>query len=274
MTRLNPDVIRDSLDETVAGRLAAFDAFQEIASTNSYLMDREAPPPGRFRVALTDNQVAGRGRHGRVWQSPAGSGIALSLAYTFATPPANLAALTLAIGVGAIEALSSVGISGVQLKWPNDLVADDGKLGGILTETQTQPDNAIKVVTGLGLNVELGPGIASELGGAGTGRAVDLTVIADRLPSRDRLAAQLITSLGETFVGYESSGFSAYAGRWAQCDWLRGRELSVDTAQDRVTGFGAGIDENGALLVSAASGNVRRVTSGTIVMTGRRVHPG
>lgn len=274
MTRLNPDVIRDSLGETVAGRLAAFDAFQEIASTNSYLMDGEAPAPGQFRVALTDNQVAGRGRHGRVWQSPAGSGLALSLAYTFATQPANLAALTLAIGVGAIEALSNIGICGVQLKWPNDLVADDGKLGGILTETQTQPDNAIKVVTGLGLNVELGPGFASKLGSAGTGRVVDLTVIADRLPSRNRLAAQLITSLGETFVGFESSGFSAYAGRWVRCDWLRGRELTVDTAQDRVTGLGAGIDENGALLVSVASGNVRKVTAGTIVMTGRRVHPG
>ena len=148
MTRLNPDVIRDSLDETVAGRLAVFEAFDEIASTNSYLMDREAPSPGQFHVALTDNQVAGRGRHGRVWQSPAGSGLALSLAYTFAAQPANLAAITLAIGVGAIEALDRVGIGGVQLKWPNDLVADDGKLGGILTETQAQPDNAIKVVTG------------------------------------------------------------------------------------------------------------------------------
>jgi BirA family biotin operon repressor/biotin-[acetyl-CoA-carboxylase] ligase len=269
MTCLNPDVIRDSLDESVAGRLAAFETFEEIASTNSYLMDREAPSPGQFRVALTDNQVAGRGRHGRVWQSPAGSGLALSLAYTFAAQPANLAALTLAIGVGAIEALDRVGIGGVQLKWPNDLVADDGKLGGILTETQAQPDNAIKVVTGLGLNVELEPGIALKLASAGMGRVVDLAVIVDRLPCRNRLAAQLIASLGATFVGYESSGFSAYAGRWAQCDWLRGRELTVDTPQDRVAGFGAGIDEDGALLVSTASGDIRKVSSGTIVMTGR-----
>ena len=274
MTRLDPDVIRDSLDETVAGRLAVFEAFDEIASTNSYLMDREAPSPGQFHVALTDNQVAGRGRHGRVWQSPAGSGLALSLAYTFAAQPANLAALTLAIGVGAIEALDSVGIGGVQLKWPNDLVADDGKLGGILTETQTQPGSAIKVVTGLGLNVELEPGIASKLGSASKGRVVDLTVIADALPCRNRLAAQLIASLGATFVGYESSGFAAYAGRWTQCDWLRGRELTVDTPEDQVTGVGAGIAEDGALLVSTPSGDVRKVSSGTIVMAGGLGDPG
>jgi BirA family biotin operon repressor/biotin-[acetyl-CoA-carboxylase] ligase len=264
-------VILDSLDASVSGRLAAFETFEEIASTNSYLMDGEAPPPGHIRVALTDNQVAGRGRHGRVWQSPAGTGLALSVAYTFATQPANLAALTLAIGVGAIEALESVGISGVQLKWPNDLVADDGKLGGILSETQALPGNAIKVVTGLGLNLELDPAMASTLRGAGAGRVVDLAAIVDTLPCRNRLAARLIDSLGATFVGYQSSGFSAYSGRWAEHDWLRGRQLTVETPLTRLSGIGAGIDADGALLVSMASGEVTRITSGTIV---KASHPG
>ena len=270
MTRLDTDVIRDHLGDSVSGRLATLEAFEEIASTNSYLMDLAAPPPGQFRVALTDNQVAGRGRHGRVWQSPAGSGLALSLAYTFAAQPANLAAITLAIGVGAIEALNVVGVSGVKLKWPNDLVADDGKLGGILTEARALPGNSIKVVTGLGLNVELGPEIASQLGSAGIRKAVDLATIAHALPCRNRLAAQLIASLGATFIGYESSGFSAYVGRWARYDWLRDRELAVDTAQDKITGLGAGIAEDGALLVSTASGDVSKISSGTIVMTGRQ----
>ena len=143
MTPLDPDAIRVELDDAVTGRIAAFETFEEIASTNSYLMELEAPSPGQVRVALTDNQVAGRGRHGRVWQSPPGSGLALSVGYTFARQPANLAAITLAIGVGAIEALAVVGAAGVQLKWPNDLIANGGKLGGILTETQSLPDGAI-----------------------------------------------------------------------------------------------------------------------------------
>jgi BirA family biotin operon repressor/biotin-[acetyl-CoA-carboxylase] ligase len=268
MTRLDPDGIRRSLAESAAGRIAGLEAFEEIESTNSYLLGREAPAPGLFRVALTDNQVAGRGRHGKTWQSPRGSGLALSVAYTFAETPANLAALTLAIGVGAIEALARLGIVGVELKWPNDLIAGDGKLGGILTETQSLPDRAIMVVTGLGLNLDLDPAVASRLETGGGRRAVDLVGFAGSLPCRNQLAATLIDSLCETFVAYESTGFAAYAGRWMQSDWLRGRALTVDTPKARLQGVGAGIADDGALLVAMASGDVSRISSGTIVATG------
>lgn len=269
MTRLDPDAIRGQLADSVTGRLADFEAFDEIESTNSYLMISEAPSPGRVRVALSDNQVAGRGRHGRVWHSPAGCGLALSIGYTFAKQPANLAALTLAIGVGAIEALASVGALGVQLKWPNDLIASDGKIGGILTETQSLPGNAIKVVAGLGLNFELDPDVLSELAAERAGRVVDLATIVDALPCRNQLAARLIDSLCETFVGFDTVGFAPYAERWARYDWLRGRQLAVDTPQARVAGRGAGIAADGALLVRSALGEVSRVTSGTIVMSGQ-----
>ena len=267
MTRLDPDAIRGHLADSVAGRLANFEAFDEIESTNSYLMVSEAPPPGRVLVALTDNQVAGRGRHGRVWRSPAGSGLALSISYTFATQPANLAALTLAIGVGAIEALANVGALGVQLKWPNDLIAGDGKIGGILTETQALPGSMIKVVSGLGLNLELDPGVVSELAADRAGHVVDLAAIVGTLPCRNRLAARLIDSLCETFVGFDAAGFAPYAERWVRSDWLRGRQFTVDTPQARVTGRGAGIADDGALLVRTALGEVNRITSGTIIMT-------
>ena len=269
MTRLDPDAIRDHLADSVTGRLADFETFDEIESTNSYLMVSEAPTPGRVRVALTDNQVAGRGRYGRVWRSPPGSGLALSIGYTFARQPANLAALTLAIGVGAIEALAGIGAQGVQLKWPNDLIASDGKIGGILTETQSLPDNAIKVVSGLGLNLKLDPGVVSELTADRAGRVVDLAAIFGVLPCRNRLAATLIDSLCETFVGFDATGFAPYAERWARSDWLRGRQFTVDTPQVSVTGRGAGIADDGALLVRTALGEVSRITSGTIVMAGQ-----
>jgi BirA family biotin operon repressor/biotin-[acetyl-CoA-carboxylase] ligase len=270
MTRLDPDAIRAQLADSVAGRLADFEAFDEIESTNSYLMISAAPSPGRVRVALTDNQVAGRGRHGRVWHSPTGTGLALSIGYTFVRQPANLAALTLAIGVGAVEALASVGAHGVQLKWPNDLIASDGKIGGILTETQSLPGNAIKVVSGLGLNLELDPDAASQLAADRAGHVVDLATIVDTLPCRNQLAARLIDSLCEIFVGFEAAGFTPYVERWARSDWLRGRQLTVDTPQARVSGRGAGIAEDGALLVRTAWGEVRRITSGTIVLSGRQ----
>jgi BirA family biotin operon repressor/biotin-[acetyl-CoA-carboxylase] ligase len=80
MTNLDADVIRRNIDEATAAKLSEFEVFAEIGSTNSYLMQQAVPMPGKMRVAATDNQTAGRGRHGRSWQSPPGSGLCLSMA--------------------------------------------------------------------------------------------------------------------------------------------------------------------------------------------------
>ena len=77
------------------------------------------------------------------------------MAYSYAVSPENLPALTLAIGLGVINALNGLGVDDVQLKWPNDLILKNGKLGGILTETQALKDSAVTIVTGIGLNIDL-----------------------------------------------------------------------------------------------------------------------
>jgi len=270
MTSLDADAIRGSLGDAALDRLVGFEAFAEIESTNSYLMRQDCPAPGHVRIAVTDNQTMGRGRHGRTWQSPAGSGLCLSVAYTFGSQPDDLPALTLAIGLGVIEALEGVGVDGVQLKWPNDLIAADGKLGGILTETQSQATGAISVVTGVGINVDLGQELDFGIDTNWTRRVVDLTGFADTLPPRDVLAARLIDSLCATFVDYESGGFSRYVQRWSGRDWLLGRELTIDTPQRQVTGVGAGVADDGALLVDTGAGAVHRITSGSVIMAGVR----
>jgi BirA family biotin operon repressor/biotin-[acetyl-CoA-carboxylase] ligase len=270
MISLDAGAIRGAVREDIAARLFSFEVFPEIESTNSYLMQQEAPPPGQASVALTDNQTMGRGRHGRTWQSPPGSGVCVSVGFTFSTPPANLPALTLAIGLGAIAALEGLGVSGVQLKWPNDLVAGDGKLGGILTETRSHMSGAISIVSGLGINVDLGerPGSGVETDWAYG--VSDLAGFVDTLPSRDALAARLIDGLCTTFISYEAGGFEHFVARWADRDWLFGRELTIETPRRRITGIGAGIAGDGALLVDTGAGLVSRITSGSVVMAGSR----
>jgi BirA family biotin operon repressor/biotin-[acetyl-CoA-carboxylase] ligase len=270
MTSLDRDAIHAHLSGATAGLLVRLEAFAEIESTNSYLMAQEAPSPGLVRIALTDNQIAGRGRHGRSWQSPPGSGIALSTGYTFAEQPADLAALTLAVGLGVVDALGTVGIEGVQLKWPNDLIADNGKLGGILTETRSLPGGAIMVVCGLGLNLQLDQQTLSSFASEGGRRVVDLAGFAGHLPCRNELTAKLIEALCATFLAFEDSGFSAFVERWAGVDWLRGRRLEVDTQLASVRGTGAGVAGDGALLVLSESGDVTRITSGTIRLASER----
>jgi BirA family biotin operon repressor/biotin-[acetyl-CoA-carboxylase] ligase len=265
MTSLDADAIRGDLGEFASHRLEEFEAFTEIESTNSHLLRQPAPSPGRMRVAITDNQTAGRGRHGRTWQSPPGSGLCLSMGYTFARQPQNLPALTLAIGLGVTGALDEVGITGVLLKWPNDLMANDGKLGGILTETLPLADDAIAVVAGIGINVDIGSSPEPAVD-TGPGRPVaDLARYASVLPPRHALAARMIDSVCRVFADYESCGFADLAPRWSGRDWLRGRRLVVDTPHRQVAGIGAGIAEDGALLVDTGTGVLTRITSGSIV---------
>ena len=266
MTSLDADAIRNFASERTRAKLAQLDVLAEIDSTTSYLLQKPGPEPGEISIAVTTNQTAGRGRFDKTWLSPPGSGLCLSVAYTFARAPENLPALTLALGLGAIAALEELGAINVQLKWPNDLVALDSKLGGILTEVQPQSSSAVTVVAGIGVNVDLknNPEIKADW----ARRVVDLGDICEELPGGERIAGTLTTHLLQAFVDFEESGLTPFADRWSRYDWLLGREVRIDAGQDRVIGVGAGIADDGALLVDTPALGVQRVISGSVSLAG------
>ena len=268
MSSLDADIIQSTI-----GEMASFeelDVFAEIDSTNSYLMQQPRPRPGKFRVALTDNQTAGRGRHGRSWLSPPGTGLCLSMAYTFVSNPAELPALTLAIGLGVIDTLNGLGASGVKLKWPNDLVAMDGKLGGILTETQNRPAGNMTVVSGIGLNIDLAEPLDVGTESNWTESVVDLKSQVAHLPSRNVIASSLMTGMSQSFTDFDANGFSPFADRWRESDWLLGREIRINAAQNEITGIAAGVANDGALLVDTETEGTHRLTSGTVLLAGEQ----
>ncbi len=264
MSTIDPEAVRDALVDRVLSRLADLESFAAIESTNTYLMQQDGPEPGMLRVALTANQTAGRGRHGKTWQSPPGSGLALSAAYTFANQPGDLPALTLAVGLAAIDALEELGVGGVQLKWPNDLIARDAKLGGILTESQSRESGAVTVVTGIGVNLDLGPDFVLEAGNGPARPVTDIGSLVPRRPPIEAIAAALVNRFDDAFARFTTTGFNGFATAWIDRDWLLGRDVVVETGQACITGVGAGIAEDGALLLDV-DGAVRRVTSGTVL---------
>lgn len=267
MSRLDAGLIQRSLAAAPRSRLDELEVFTSIASTNTHLLAQAAPQPGRFRVALADHQTSGRGRQNRRWLSPPGGGLCLSFAYTFADQPAQLPALTLAIGVGIVDALQSLQIEGISLKWPNDVVALEGKLGGVLTEVQAGGGAGVTVVTGIGLNIDLTDSI--DLGGESewAQQAVDLRTVHPEHPPREVIAAGLIGSLHVVMATFETQGFAAFADEWRQHDWLRDRNVTVDQGDQEVSGVALGVDADGALLVETDSGPVRMI-SGTVKVTG------
>ncbi len=269
MTSLDADVIRQSASERTREKLVQLDVFAEVDSTNSYLLQRSGPAPGEISVAVTTNQTAGRGRFDKKWLSPPGSGLCLSVAYTFARQPENLPALTLALGLGAIAALEELGAANVQLKWPNDLVALDSKLGGILTEVQPQSRGAVTVVAGIGVNVDLKNN--QEIKSDWARQVVDLGDICDEPPKSELIAGSLTTHLLQAFVDFEKSGVTPFADRWRRYDWLLGREIVIDTGRDRISGVGAGIADDGSLAVDTPDAGIQRVISGSVSLAGREL---
>ncbi|MCC5862787.1 MAG: biotin--[acetyl-CoA-carboxylase] ligase [Gammaproteobacteria bacterium] len=252
--------IREAAGESPLGTL---EVFAQIDSTNSWLLARPAPPPGQLDACLAYAQTAGRGRHGRVWSAPAGAGLSLSMAWTFSRRPATLPALALAAGVAVRRALADLDITGVSLKWPNDLVAADGKLGGILAELRGERGGQPSVVIGVGINVAL-PDAARAAIVQSWGRGpVDLLTLTGRTPALEPLAGRVLARAAEMLAVFGAQGFSAFRDEFAAADYLFGRTLTCPGPAATLSGEGAGIDPDGALRLSCA-GEIQRVVSGEV----------
>lgn len=239
--------------------LERLDVLEEVESTNSFLLARPKPAPGKLRVCLAEFQSGGRGRRGRAWLAPFGRGLCLSVGWQFETQPPDLAALGLAAGVVARRALSDLLILPIQIKWPNDLLFEGKKLGGILVELAAESHGPCHAVVGIGLNVSATPELAGSPG-AWLGGAVDLaTATGAQLPSRNALAAVLIEALGGMLQDYADDGFSDYHAELAGSDYLQGRQVDADG----VRGTAVGIAADGMLLVETETG-VRKILAGDV----------
>jgi BirA family biotin operon repressor/biotin-[acetyl-CoA-carboxylase] ligase len=260
---LDADALRASLSVKTLGRLASLDVFTELGSTNRHLL-REPPPAGMLDVCVAEFQTDGRGRRGRRWSTPLGAGICLSVGWQFAEMPAELPALTLAVGVVVRRVLERVAGLTISLKWPNDLVFDERKLGGILLELSVEAQGGSHVVAGVGLNVELPRELLPDLCDWPRG-AIDLkSALGREAPPRRKLVAALVDDLCTLFAGYAATGFAAYRGEWQSGDYLRGRAVRLDEAGGAVTGTALGIDGDGALLIETAAGARRRIVAGDV----------
>jgi len=259
---LDAEALRAALEPDVAARIGKLELFTELDSTNRRLL--AAPPPlGKLDVCIAEYQTAGRGRRGRRWSAPLGSGICLSVGWQFAGMPAEPAALTLAVGVAVRRVLERVAGLTIALKWPNDLVFDERKLGGILLELDAEAHGGAHVVAGLGLNVALPAALLPSLSDWPRG-AVDLQTALGKAPRRAALAGALVNELAGLLADYPTQGFAAYRTEWRSADFLRGRPVRLDEPAGRLFGTALGIDSDGALLVETEAGARRRVVAGDV----------
>jgi BirA family biotin operon repressor/biotin-[acetyl-CoA-carboxylase] ligase len=255
---LDQTVITAGLPQAISARLDAFHFPFAVDSTNAMLM--RLPLATRPRICLAELQWAGRGRRGRVWHTPVGAQIPLSMSYAFAALPADFPALGLAVGVMVAKALTRLGIEGIGIKWPNDLVWQERKLGGVLIEMRGEACGPCEVVVGVGINVNLPERSAARIDQPWT----DLTHIAGSArPHRNQLAQALIVALVEGLDQFAAEGLAPFLPAFQTFDALVGRCVQVEQGDQWHPGIALGINERGGLLVRDSEG-IRTYWSGEV----------
>jgi len=242
--------------------LDRLETFIEIDSTNRYLIDHPPSQTGKLRTCVAEWQSAGRGRLQRRWNSPLGSGICLSAAWVFAGIPQSFSSLSLAAGAAVARAIQqSCGVD-TKLKWPNDIVWDSRKLGGVLVESRVESQGRCVVVIGVGINVAMPADLLANVSNWHAG-AADLRSAADSLPPmRNSLAANIVAELGALFSDYERGSAATWLTKWSELDYLRGKAVRIESETSSFCGIAKGIDSDGALLVGTGDGEPCRVLAG------------
>jgi len=239
--------------------------FQQIGSTNDEArrLAQSRAPEGLMVVA--EQQTAGRGRAGRHWITPPGSALAFSLVLRPAVPARQAARLTMIAGLAVAEAVEQIAGVRAALKWPNDLLVDGQKAGGILVESAAEsrgdgPDAPLDyAIVGIGINVDDAPGPA-EVDFPATALAIQAGRPVDRLRLLRAILQRLEARYPAALIADPARLYADWAARLV---WL-GQLVVAHTPAGEITGQADSADPDGALVIRLASGERVRVLAGDI----------
>jgi BirA family transcriptional regulator, biotin operon repressor / biotin---[acetyl-CoA-carboxylase] ligase len=263
MVTLRPPLSAQALRDSVVGSNRPWrqlDIVDETGSTNADLLARSRAGENVDGVVLiAEHQSAGRGRMGRHWAAAPRAQLLLSVGVdASAVPTERWGWLTLATGIAVVDAVAADTGVRTGLKWPNDVLAGDAKLAGILAEVASpQP----VIVLGLGLNVTLRPQEASQP------HATSLLELGVADPDRDRLARRLLLELGKRVADWraESSGKAGLAVDYLDRSTTIGAQVRVMLpGEQELVGTAISVDDQGRLVV-ASDGESHAISAGDVV---------
>ena len=248
---LSVDEVTAALRARPRSLLSRLDVLDSVDSTNAEVLRWAQERCASGMVCTAEQQTAGRGRRGRQWVSPYASNLYLSLLWGFSQGAAALEGLSLAVGVAVARALRACDTPAVQLKWPNDILYDGRKLGGILLEMSGDAAGSCQVVIGVGLNVAMPEAAASAIYQAWT----DIRSIGSgKPPGRNRLLAELLNELLPLVADFEQGGFGHWRDEWMALDAFAGVPVVLHTGAGELAGVARGVDERGALQLETTTG--------------------
>lgn len=250
---LEPNEIKKSLSHEHNIELTVLESTD---STNAYFKTQPKIKTitKTIKCCLSEQQTQGRGRLNRVWHSPFGKNIYLSCYYPFQKDISELAGLSLVVGLSTLAALRSLGLThDICTKWPNDLLCGNKKMAGILIDIQAESHGVSDVTIGIGLNVNM---LSAEQ------TWTSLAEETGHLWDRNHVAAVLLEHLLTYMRRFEQQGFAVFIDEWMASDSLMKKTVTLNHANNFITGEVIGINPQGHLLLRLSDGHVHAFSSG------------
>jgi BirA family transcriptional regulator, biotin operon repressor / biotin---[acetyl-CoA-carboxylase] ligase len=255
---LTLDMVRKRMKGSLFGKRVYH--FFKTDSTNRVAMELGYADEPEGAVVLAEEQTAGRGRAGRTWHSERGAGLYVTLLLRPKLSPVQAPLLTMMAGLSAHTAvLAQTGLS-AELKWPNDLLLNGKKLGGILTEMHAEPNAVRFVIVGIGINVgqERFPGDLA-------GTATSLRKETGRLHSRLEVLVKLLSQFETDYNRFLLEGAPYVVQRFELVSsFANGKRVKVDTGRETFVGTTAGLSAEGLLIVKREDGGSVTVIAGDV----------
>jgi len=245
-----------NLVETLAKeetRLSQSFYFPKISSTNEDTYKRGNLAGASGTLIVADSQSKGRGRLGRTWESPAGKGIYFSILLRPKLSPANAALLSLAAGLGVGSALRRLGLASVVIKWPNDILLEKKKAGGILSEMSQKGNELNFVVVGVGLNVAQQ---TEDFSGELAGKATSLDLSSGKIWDRGEVLKAVVPSLLDEVDQLVAKGPQTLIQRWEEGSGMVGLQVKALQGGSEIEGKVVGLNPQGQLKIQKADGSL------------------
>lgn len=255
---LDVSAISSLFQDKAKDSLPALQLFPVIDSTNQYLKQAAERGAPSGAVCIAEYQSAGRGRRGRYWHSPYGSNLYFSVLWRFSDSMSRLGGLSLAIAVAMMRCFDSLGAKGLGIKWPNDIVSQQGKLAGILVDVAGESGGPCHAVIGIGVNYAMSRIVGSVIDQPWTHLCATGVEA-----GRNEVVARLLEHIFHAITLYERSSFQPFRDEWQRWDMLRDQTVSLHLPNESRDGIAKGIDESGLLMVDH-QGTIRHYASGEV----------
>ncbi|NCO68296.1 MAG: biotin--[acetyl-CoA-carboxylase] ligase [Nitrospirae bacterium CG_4_10_14_0_8_um_filter_41_23] len=237
--------------------------YKTVGSTNVIAAELAEKGAAEGVVVLADSQEKGKGRLGRFWISPPGVNIYMSIITRPAIDPEDATLLTVMTAVGCTIALRRVTSLNVTIKWPNDLMVSDKKIGGILTEMKTYPAKIIFAIVGIGINVNIDIDVFPD---DVRKTATSIKNETGILSSRAEITAEILNEIDRWYRILKGMGKKILLTEWQRLTSTLGREVKVTIGKETFIGLAESLDDKGRLILRLPSGELKRVSTGDLTI--------